>query len=114
MVDVAVEAADGVPAEALGLAGQGAQRGVHGGVREKGLGVLHGRLAPELSVGGRRRHGDGRRWTNYRGCARYLLMHMARSSRAANGCCCQFRLNCCVGAGVSDQPSKPFIPPEAN
>lgn len=73
MVDVAVEAADGVPAEALGLAGQGAQRGVHGGVREKGLGVLHGRLAPELSVGGRRRHGDGRWWSN-RGCARCFFL----------------------------------------
>ena len=56
MVDVAVEAADGVPAEALGLPGQSAQRGVHGAVREKRLGIFHRRLAPKLSVGWRRSH----------------------------------------------------------
>ena len=79
VVDVAVEAADGVPAEALGLPGQGAQRGVHGGIREKGPRVLHRRLAPELTVAGRRRHGelamaDGSgRGTNKDARVRYLL-----------------------------------------
>ena len=74
VVDVAVEAADGVPAEALGLPGQGAQRGVHGGIREKGPRVLRRQLAPELSVAGRRRHSDGNgRGTNSDARVRYLL-----------------------------------------
>jgi hypothetical protein len=50
VVDVAVEAADGVPAEALGLTGHGAQRGIHSCVRHKHS-LLHGRrLVPELVV----------------------------------------------------------------
>jgi hypothetical protein len=51
VVDVSVEAADGVPAEALGLTGHGAQRGIHSCVRHKHS-VLHSRqLVPELVVG---------------------------------------------------------------
>lgn len=57
MVDVAVEAADGVAAEALGLAGHGAQRGIHRCVRDKRR-VLHGRQVPDQLVHGMivRRH----------------------------------------------------------
>lgn len=58
VVDVAVEAADGVAAEALGLTGHDAQRGVRGGVRHE-HDSLHGCrwLAPALAVELRRLHG---------------------------------------------------------
>ena len=50
VVDVAVEAADGVPAETLSLTGHGAQRGIHSCVRHK-RSSLHGRqLVPGLLV----------------------------------------------------------------
>jgi hypothetical protein len=82
VVDVAVEAADGVPAEALGLPGQSTQRGVRGAVREKRLCVFHCRLAPKLSVGGWRGHGDvqGRGRTGMRGSG--ICLSTTRRARA--------------------------------
>jgi hypothetical protein len=52
MVDFAVESADRVTPESLGLPGQGAQRGVDAVVREEGFRVFHRLLGEWKRHGG--------------------------------------------------------------